>query len=262
MDFKLTGSTNKSEMIVINNASGAFTGGQGSVGQNSILRAEVGRPLGYFWGYVTEGIFQNEEELAAYPHQPNARPGDLKFWDRNGNGELDDLDRDNIGTPYPKLILGLSTNFEFKNFDLSMFWYSAMGHQIYMANRRNDLIYANFTDDIYDRWYGEGTSNTTPRVTLSDPNQSWKRPSDFFVKDADFLRLKNITLGYTLPQAISGKIGVTRVRFYATSENLLTITKYKGMEVEVGGGGALDLGIDHGVYPQSRTFIGGMNITF
>ncbi|HEY3402450.1 MAG TPA: TonB-dependent receptor [Ohtaekwangia sp.] len=262
MDLKLTASTNKSEVLAIENATGNFTGGQGSVGQSSILRAEVGQPLGYFWGYVTEGIFQNEEELAAYPHQPNAVPGDFKFRDRNGDGELDDDDRDKVGTPYPKLILGLNASFEWKGFDLGMFWYSALGHQIYTANRRNDLAYANYTTEIFDRWYGEGTSNTIPRVTLADLNGSWKRASDFYVKDADFVRLKNITLGYTIPNTLAGKIGLTRVRVYITSENPLTFTKYEGMEVEVGGGGPLDLGIDKGVYPQSKTFLGGINITF
>jgi hypothetical protein len=143
-----------------------------------------------------------------------------------------------------------------------MFWYSALGHQIYMANRRNDLIYSNYTTDILERWYGEGTSSSMPRVTLSDPNQTWKRPSDFYVHDADFLRLKNITLGYSLPSAMAQKIGLSRIRVYVTSENLLTFTKYKGMEIEVGGGGPLDLGIDHGVYPQSRSFLGGLNLTF
>jgi TonB-linked SusC/RagA family outer membrane protein len=259
---KLTASTNRSEVIEVSDPGGAFTGGTGSVGQNAILRGELGKPLGYFWGYITEGIFQNATELEAYPHQPNAKLGDLKFKDSDGNGTLDDKDRRNIGTPYPKLMLGLNTSAEWKGFDLSMFWYSALGHQIYMANRRNDLIYANFSTDILDRWYGEGTSTDMPRVTLSDPNQTWKRPSDFYVHDADFLRLKNITLGYSLPNAISQKIGLSRVRVYIASENLLTFTRYKGMEIEVGGGGPLDLGIDHGVYPQSRTFLGGLNLTF
>jgi TonB-linked SusC/RagA family outer membrane protein len=259
---KLTASTNKSEVIELKNAAGALTGGTGSVGQNSILRGEVGKPLGYFWGYVTEGIFQNESELEAYPHQPNAHVGDLKFKDVDGNGTLDDKDRQNVGVPYPKLMLGINTNVEWKGFDLSMFWYSALGHQIYMANRRNDLIYSNYTTDILERWYGEGTSSSMPRVTLSDPNQTWKRPSDFYVHDADFLRLKNITLGYSLPSAMAQKIGLSRIRVYVTSENLLTFTKYKGMEIEVGGGGPLDLGIDHGVYPQSRSFLGGLNLTF
>ncbi|HYF69531.1 MAG TPA: TonB-dependent receptor [Ohtaekwangia sp.] len=261
VDLRLTASTNKSEVLALNNASGNLVGGQGSIGQGSILRAEVGKPLGYFWGYVTEGIFQNEEELAAYPHQPNAHVGDFKFKDSDGNGTLDDEDRENIGNPYPKLILGFNSSFEWKNFDLGLFWYSALGHDIFQATRRNDLIYANYTTDILDRWYGEGTSSDMPRVTLSDPNQTWKRPSDFYLKDADFVRLKNITLGYTLPAKLVNKIGVKQFRVYVTSENLLTFSKYDGMTIEVGGG-PFELGIDHGVYPESRSFIGGVNITF
>jgi len=142
-----------------------------------------------------------------------------------------------------------------------MFWYAALGHQIYMANRRADLKYANFTMDVLDRWHGEGTSNDYPFVTISDQNQTWIKPSDFYVKDADYLRLKSITLGYTLPKKISEAIKLTKIRFYILSENLLTFTKYPGMEVEMGGG-PFDIGIDHGVYPQAKTFIGGINITF
>jgi TonB-dependent starch-binding outer membrane protein SusC len=261
IDIALTASTNKNEVLSIKNESGAFTGGTGSVGQNDILRAEVGKPLGYFWGYKTEGIFQHVAELEDYPYQPNAKVGDFKFADINGDGALTDADRTNIGNPYPALITGLNTGVDFKNFDMSMFWYAAIGHQIWMANRRNDLIYANYTTAVRDRWQGEDSTDEYPRVTLSDPNQSWKRPSDFYVHDANFLRLKNITLGYTLPSALSNTIGIRKLRLYVTSENLITFTKYPGMEVEVGGG-PLGIGIDHGVYPQSKTFLGGMSITF
>lgn len=261
VDLKLTASTNKSEVISINNASGSLVGGQGVIGQNDILRAEEGKPLGYFWGYQTEGIFQTAEELAAYPHQGNAHPGDFKFRDTDENGTLDDNDRVNLGTPYPKLILGLNTSFEWRGFDLAMFWYSALGFQIFNANRRADLIYANYTTDVLDRWTGEGTSNSTPRVTLSDPNQTWKRPSDFYIEDGDFLRLKNITLGYNLPKDLLKAFRIQNLHVYVTSENLLTITGYNGVALE-SGGGPLALGIDHGTYPQARTFIGGINLTF
>lgn len=262
LDVILTASTNRSEVVSINNASGSFTGGQGSVGMNDILRAEEGQPLGYFWGYKTEGIFVHPAEFELYPHQPNAKLGDLMFADINEDGTLDDSDRTNIGNPYPKFVTGLNTSLTWKFLDLSMFWYAAIGQDIWMSNRRNDLIYANYTTDILNRWQEGDETADYPRVTLNDPNQTWKRPSDFYVHDADFLRLKNITLGYTLPQNLLKSIGIAKLRIYATSENLLTLTKYPGMEVEVGGGPIDGIGIDHGVYPQSKTFLGGMNITF
>lgn len=261
LDIKLTGSTNRSEVVSLNTPSGAFSGGQGAIGQNDIVRAEVGKPLGYFWGFKTNGLFQSEDELEQYPHQPNAQLGDFKFVDINGDSTLDDKDRTNIGSPYPKVILGLNATLEFKGFDLNFFLYSAIGQDIFQANRRSDVIYANYTTEVLDRWYAPGTSNEIPRVTLTDLNQSWKRPSDFYVKDADYIRLRNVTLGYSLPSALIQKTGLTRLRIYATAENLLTLTKYDGTTAEVGGG-AMDLGIDHGVYPEARSFIGGINLTF
>jgi hypothetical protein len=142
-----------------------------------------------------------------------------------------------------------------------MFWYAALGHQIWMANRRDDLKYANFTTDVLARWNGEGTSNEHPRVTISDPNGTWKKPSDFYVEDADFLRLKSITFGYTFPRKWMEVIKVKNLRIYVSAENLLTFTKYPGMEVEVGGD-PLNIGIDHGAYPMSKTILGGLSITF
>jgi len=261
INVALTAATNKSEVLAIENEEGILEGGTGVHGQSGILRAEIGKPLGFFYGYKTAGVFQNEEELAAYPHQRNAQPGDLKFVDTDTNGVLDDADRVELGNPYPKLLAGLNVSAEWHGVDFNMFWYAALGHQIYMANRRADLKYANFTMDVLDRWHGEGTSNDYPFVTISDQNQTWIKPSDFYVKDADYLRLKSITLGYTLPKKISEAIKLTKIRFYILSENLLTFTKYPGMEVEMGGG-PFDIGIDHGVYPQAKTFIGGINITF
>ncbi len=261
MNISLNASTNKSKVLSINNENGALTGGEGVKGQGDVIRAEEGQPLGYFWGYKTEGIFQNEEEFAEYPHQPNARVGDLKFADTDTNGVLDDLDRVNVGNPYPKFMLGLNMSLDWKGIDFYMFWYSALGHQIWMANRRDDLKYANFTTDVLNRWNGEGTSNSCPRVTISDPNGTWKKPSDFYVHNADYLRLKSITLGYTIPEKITQTIKINKIRIYISAENLLTFTKYPGMEVEVGGG-PLGIGIDHGVYPLSRTLLGGINISF
>ena len=261
VNVSFNASTNKSKVLSINNEQGALTGGEGIKGQGDVLRAAVEEPLGYFWGYRTDGIFQNDAELADYPYQPNARVGDLKFVDVTGNGTLNDSDRVNLGNPYPKFIMGMNLNLAWKGFDVYMFWYSALGYQVWDANRRDDLKFANFSTDVLDRWTGEGTSNVYPRVTISDPNGTWKKPSDFYVKNGDYLRLKALTVGYSLPKNICEILKTSKIRFYISSENLLTFTKYPGMEMEVGGD-PLNIGIDHGTYPLSKTFIGGLNITF
>ncbi|MFZ5939405.1 MAG: SusC/RagA family TonB-linked outer membrane protein [Bacteroidota bacterium] len=257
----MNGSTNKSKVLSINNVDGKLYGSEGIKGQGAVLLAEEGSPLGYFWGYETSGVFQTVEEIANYPAQKNAKVGDLIFVDQDTSGTLNDDDKVYLGTPYPKLILGLNLTLEWKGFDVYMFWYSALGHQIWRANRRDDLKYSNFSTDVLNRWHGEGTSYDYPRVTISDPNGSWKKPSDFYVEDADFLRLKSVTLGYTLPKTLTSFLKVQKIRIYVSGENLLTFTKYSGLDVEVGGG-PLGLGIDYGVYPQAKTVLGGLSITF
>ena len=265
---KLTGAFNKNEVLEINNSEKILRGGTGGFGQESILRAEVGEAMGYFWGYQLDGVFQNTDEVNAYVNaagdkiQPNAQPGDFRFKDNDGDGALTDADRVKLGDPTPDFIGGISVDLSFKGFDFNMFWYTARGHQIWMALRRYDQVYTNFSSDFYEnRWTGEGTTNEYPRVTLVDANDNLKRPSDFYVKDADFIRLKNISLGYTIPAALTKKIRVERVRLYIAGENMLTFTKYPGFEPEIGGG-VFGQGIDTGIYPQARTVMGGISIGF
>jgi len=257
----LNASTNKSLLLNTDDEDNPLYGSEGIKGQGPVVIGEVGMPLGYFWGYETEGVFQNADEILAHPAQKNAKPGDLIYVDQDSSGTINDADKVYLGTPYPKLMLGLNMSFEWKGFDFYMFWYSALGHQMWRANRRDDLKYSNFSTDVLNRWHGEGTSYDYPRVTVSDPNGTWKKPSDFYVEDADYLRLKSATLGYTLPKGISSLLKVEKIRIYVTGENLLTFTKYSGLDVEVGGG-PLSLGIDYGVYPSAKTFLGGLSITF
>lgn len=261
LNVGFTASTNKNEVTEIIDGTDHLLGAGGGHGQGTIIRGTVGMPLGYFWGYKTDGIFSHPAELARATHQPAAKLGDLKFVDTNGDGTLDDNDKQNIGSPYPKLMMGLNLSVDYKGFDLSMFWYSALGHQIWNATRRADLIISNYSTDVLDRWSETNTGSDIPRVTTADLNRSWRNPSDFYLENADYLRLKNITIGYTLPSKLMESLKISNVRFYVTSENLLTFTKYSGMEVEIGGG-ALGMGIDYGVYPQAKTLLGGINITF
>jgi len=262
-DVMLSGGYNKNNMESINNSEGKLYGA-GVHGMNNVCMAVVGEPIAFFWGYKTAGVFQNQAEINAYQKdgqliQPNAKPGDLKFVDLNNDGMIDDKDRTNIGNPYPDVTLGLNFNAEYRGFDFSMFWYGAFGQEIFNARRRNDLVMSNWYAEVLNRWTGEGTSNTFPRVTIADPNQNFNRPSDLFIEDGSFVRLKNLTIGYTLPESMSRKVKIERLRLFITANNLLTFTGYTGFDPEIGANWALDVGIDRNVYPQPRTIMFGFN---
>ncbi|WP_423129685.1 SusC/RagA family TonB-linked outer membrane protein [Gaoshiqia sp. Z1-71] len=263
----INGAFNKNEVLDIQNAEKRLQGGDGGFGQAGVLFAEVGTPMGVFYGIKTDGIFQTTDEIAAYVNtdggkiQPNAKPGDIKFIDANGDGSITDADRVELGSPYPDFTGGLNLNLEYKGFDFNMFLYAALGQEVYDATRRYDMNGTNYRADWLNRWTGPGTSNYFPRVTFVDDNQNMKTVSDFFVHDASFARLRNITLGYSLPRTALSYLNISKLRFYISAENLLTLTKYKGYDPEIGGD-VLNNGIDHNIYPQARTIIGGVNITF
>jgi TonB-linked SusC/RagA family outer membrane protein len=230
-----------------------------------ITRTTVGLPIGYLYGYQTDGIFQNQAEINAYTNadgsliQPDAQPGDFKFVDANGNGEIDPDDRGQIGDPTPNWTFGFNTAVAWKGFDIVMFGQGVAGNQLFKATRRFDLQMANMTADAIDRWTGEGSTNTYPRLVMNDPNKNFSRSSDFYVEDGSFFRIKTLQLGYTLPRAVNTRIGASRIRFYVSGNNLLTLTKYSGFDPEIGGG---SFGVDRGIYPQARFFMGGINATF
>lgn len=263
----INGAYNKNEVLEIQNAEKRLQGGDGGFGQSGILYAAIGTPMGVFYGVKTDGIFQTEDEIKAYVNstggkiQPSAKPGDIKFQDANGDGKITDADRVELGSPYPDFTGGLNLNLEYKGFDFNMFVYAALGQEVYDATRRYDMNGTNYRSDWLNRWTGPGTSTTYPRVTFVDDNQNMKTVSDFFVHDGSYVRLRNVTLGYTLPKNLTNYIKVANLRFYVTAENLLTMTSYKGYDPEIGGG-VFGNGIDHGIYPQARTVLGGVNITF
>jgi len=268
INVSLTGAFNKNEVLAIDNASQSLIGGTGMIGQSNIKRFQVGQPAGYFYGIQVAGIFQTWADVNSYVDkngnkiQPNAQPGDFKFVDQNGDGKIDDNDRINLGDPNPKFTGGINFNINWKGFDFNMFWYTALGQKAWMSLRRYDMTIANYTADYYNnRWTGAGTSNTYPRVSITDPNNNWTTPSSFYVQDASYMRLKNLTLGYTLPKSILQTVKLSKIRIYISGENLLLITKYPGYDPEIGGG-IWTSGIDLGNYPQARTILGGINITF
>ncbi|MEO0899727.1 MAG: TonB-dependent receptor [Bacteroidota bacterium] len=230
-----------------------------------ITRTAVGFPIGFFYGYTTDGIFQNAEEVASYvnadgaPIQPDAQPGDFKFVDINENGEIDPEDRGFIGDPTPNWTYGLTANIAYKGFDLVVFGQGVAGNEIFKATRRFDLQMANMTADALDRWTGEGTSNTYPRLVMNDPNRNFSRSSDFYVEPGDFFRIKTLQLGYNVPALALNKIGFKKLRVYVSGNNLLTFTQYSGFDPEIGGG---SYGVDRGIYPQPRFYLMGINMSF
>ncbi|MCU0458485.1 MAG: TonB-dependent receptor [Bacteroidales bacterium] len=267
LNVSLNGAFNRSEVLDIQNAEKRLQGGDGGFGQSGVIYAEVGTPMGVFYGIRTDGIFQNQGEVDSYVGttggkiQPNAKPGDIKFVDFNGDGTISDADRVRIGSPFPDFTGGLNLNAEMYGFDFNMFLYAALGQEIYSATRRYDMNYANYTAEWLNRWTGEGTSDKYPRVTFTDNNLNGKTVSDFYIQDGSFLRLRNITLGYTLPKNISDAVKLNKLRVYLSAENLYTVTKYTGYDPEIGGG-VFDNGIDRGIYPQPRTVMAGINVTF
>lgn len=234
-------------------------------GTGTITRAENGMPFPYFYGYKTDGIFQNLAEVEAYKNkdgnliQPNAKPGDVRFVDVNGDGSISDDDRTYIGKGTPDWTWGINLSLEWKGIDFSMVWQGTIGNDIYDATRRTDITYTNLPAYMLTRWTGEGTSNRIPRFVIGD-SVNWVS-SDLMVYDGTYARLKNIQLGYTLPERLTRKAFISTLRVFVAAENLLTFTKYHGFDPEIASGGT-SLGIDYGVYPQSRTLSFGVNLAF
>ena len=235
-----------------------------------ISRVQVGHPIGFFYGYKTDGVFQNEAEVNAYRNAegglicPTAKPGDLRFVDTNGDGTITDADRVEIGNPHPDFNLGVNLSASYKGFDLSISGVGAFGQQIAKSYRDfSDKGKDSYTMDVIkNRWHGEGSSDRYPRLSISPSENNWNRISDIYVEDGDYFRISNITLGYEF-SSLWKKCPFKQLRAYATVQNLCTFTKYSGTDPEVGfGGDSWATGIDTGRYPVSRTFLLGANITF
>ena len=228
-------------------------------------RGSNGQPFPYFFGYKTAGVFQNVAEVQAYTNKdgglimPDAVPGDVRFVDVNGDGQITADDRTNIGNGTPDWTYGLNLNADWKGFDFNIFFQGVAGNEVFDGTFRSDVTSGNYPSWMLGRWTGEGTSNKYPRLALGD-DTNWQ-VSDLYVCDGSYFRLKNITLGYTLPQNLTRKVCIERLRIYFQAENLATWTKYWGFDPEISSG-ATSLGVDRGVYPQARTFTIGANISF
>jgi TonB-linked SusC/RagA family outer membrane protein len=242
-----------------NDGTAKIYGGSYFNGQSQTVTVfEKGQTPGYFYGYKTQGLFQNFGEIAKAPMQQGAQPGDIRYQDLNGDGVIDDKDKTNIGNPFPKFTMGWNLSVEYKNFDFTSFLYASVGNDIYRAYERN-ANYTNKFRSILARWTGEGSTNDArnPRYSFTDPNNN-ARISDRYVEDGSFLKIKNLQLGYSFAGSTAIKF-LNRLRVYAQVKNAFKFTKYSGYDPEIPGG-ILNTGVDLGAYPQPRTYAVGVDI--
>jgi len=238
-------------------------------------RTEVGYEIGSFYLYEMDGIFQNETEILLSASQKSfggqPHPGDVKYKDQNGDGYIDNNDKVHLGSAIPKLIAGINLSANYKDFDLSVFFQGTYGNKIYsQVNQDIEGFYRGFTvtQRYFDeRWTGEGTSNTQPRASWSSKSNN-ATPSSRFLEDGSYIRLKNLQLGYTIPAKILKVTGLAQTRLYVSGTNLITVTKYSGLDPEMTvsdnstSEGDRAAGIDWGTYPSAMTIMLGIDITF
>lgn len=254
-------------------------GGNDLLAQNTgyMARFEKGHPIGYFWGYKTEGVMQNEADVQAYLDKnckgnaanskqgTGIKPGDLKFVDVNGDGVINDDDKTELGDPHPDVTMGITLGASYKGFDLSVTGFGAFGQQVARSFRKfTDGEYENFTTEVYDYWHGEGTSNKYPLLAHMNAGPNWQTVSDIYIENASYFRLQNLTVGYDFTK-IWKSSPFQQLRLYFAAQNLFTITGYKGMDPENGtaiGSDSWVTGVDVGNYPQPRTYMVGVNVKF
>ena len=256
------------EVIKVAGDAGYLTGWGWPVRNTPITRMTEGLPVGHFVGYQSAGIFQSQDEVFSHlnssgdPLQPNAKPGDLRFIDVNADGVINSDDITNIGSPWPSHIIGLSLNVNYKGIYASAIFSAQLGHDIYRTYERSDVTYTNYQSFWLDRWTPENPGNEYPRLTANDPNNN-QRPSDFYVEDGSFLRMKNFQIGYNLPNDLISKLEMQEMKIYFSANNIFTVTNYQGFDPDIGTNGwILDTGIDKGFYPSNKTIGGGLKVTF
>lgn len=263
----VNGAYNKNKVGNIPTEDGIIHGDVNMLYDNTpeFYRASNGHPIGYFWGFETAGIFQNQQQIDDWLAagngvlQSDPQPGDVIYVDQDHNGTIDDNDKVDLGNGTPDFTYGFNLGFSYKNFDFALNAYGAAGNQIVQSYRNHANSKANYTSAILGRWTGEGTSNRIPRVT--DTNINWQF-SDLYIQDGDYLRISNITVGYDFAKLINLK-AISQARLYFQVQNAFTFTKYNGMDPEIGYGTSDWVsGVDLGYYPRPRTFLVGVNLKF
>ena len=233
----------------------------------TISQTLVGAAIGQLYGYEVDGIFNTVDEIREAPYQTDdTRPGDIRFKDRDGNGVVDGNDQTIIGNPLPDFTANINNRLAYKNFDANFLFQGVFGNDILnLVRRRTDLYegFGNQSTRALDRWTFENQDTDEPRTIFFDPNQN-ARISDRFVEDGTFIRLKNISVGYTLPKTVLEKLKMSSLRIYLSGQNLVTWTKYTGYDPEVGSFDQNPLinGVDNGRYPLARAFTFGLNANF
>lgn len=268
-------SYNRNKITRIDNAEQIIWGQTNvlSEGTAAVYRCMVGEPIGYFYGYKTDGVFQNQADIDAWKEQygekcfmqPTPHPGDLKFVDTNEDGVIDERDKTNIGKPMPDWRMGINLNFAYKGFDLSISGTGAFGHQIARSYRAFTTGSTdNSSTEYFNYWHGEGTSDRYPMLAGTNNSFNWHQISDLYIENADYFRLKNLTVGYDFKKLLPA-MPLSKARIYFSAQNLFIITGYKGLDPEVGtsaGGDSWASGVDLGAYPSPRTYLVGLSIEF
>lgn len=233
----------------------------GSTGQGDFATlTEVGQPIGSFYGFVTEGVFQTADEAAASPRLGNETAGDLRYSDLNNDGVINSSDRAFLGNPIPDFTYGFSAGFEYAGFDLAADFFGIAGNEVVNAKALSRFAVYNWEASFFDgRWTGEGTSTEKPRITNGGHNY---RMSDYWVEDGSFFRLRSVLLGYSLPRTLVSRIGLSRLRIYASGTNLWTKQNYSGYSPEFPGSSVFTVGLDYGSYPVAKTILFGLDVSF
>jgi TonB-linked SusC/RagA family outer membrane protein len=279
--FDITGNSawNQNEVTKLDGEQTIPNGGGGPGYSGSIALTEVGQPIGYFFGLVADGIFESQSDIDAlnatlpdgvFYQAEETAPGDLRYRDISGDGIINADDRTYLGNPWPKMIYGLNANVSYQNFDLTLFFQGVQGVDIFNATKayyRTVFSDYNSSELVFESWTAENPTEN-PRLVASDPNGNFRNPSSYMVEDGSYLKLRNVQLGYNLPEALVGRIGLTNARVYVNAQNILTLTRYEGLDPELSVGGNANnrntrQGIDGlGQYPQTRLLSAGLQIGF
>jgi hypothetical protein len=255
----LLASTVHNEVLSVGGNSGVDSVLMGGDIKGFTTQTRKGLPIGSFYGYKTDGVFQSQAELDAYPHGSQAGVGDLRFVDVNGDKVLDGKDRTNLGSPIPTFIYGLNLELAFKGLDFSANFQGQTGNKILNGKEFIRPDPYNFEAHVLNSFTAKVPSNTEPRPSFGGYNYT---PSDNFIQDGSFFRLRTLTLGYTLPAGFTGKFNVKQLRVYVKGTNLFTLTKFTGYTPEIASGDVLSNGIDMGTYPITAVYSFGINISF